>query len=418
MQTRNFSSADDFARYEEYVVKDLKEAGATLKALDPSGTADDFAMTQEFIKVRMAAYVRSARHVFNELETTTTTHDGSTADRFVENIRKLLDAAAQPLTVLDDCATAAQIEERFKAGRRRLCLQKARHDFDELETSTCAAWGSLTEGMISRIRENVLQAGKSVAALDSSGASSDADIEKRFTAADTRLKLLNIQKEFTEAENATDCYTIFGAFHHRETITKMLDALRTTMPDITLAAADPAGKATVAEVEARLAQAEKRLCRLGALGAVKKLEKYLDGTDKPYHGAMQHQLRELDAYLAHIGGQAALEPAGSEAAASYGRIISRACFKACGEELEDFEKMQTPKTLKEIDARAGRVADLFNRAGMGPIAGVAAEDNPVLTLQERLDEAGARARGLYYAAGGKMPVMKRIRLAAPQGGAA
>lgn len=417
LQTRDFSSADDMQRTEEYMLKDLKEAGLTIKALDPDGKLGDSAMAQQVKETIAAACLRSARKRMQEFETTTTPHDGGMSDYFVSGIRALLQKGGFTLADLDPAEQggAAAIEARFKAGARRFYLQKARHDFEELETSTCAAWGDMTEGMIRRMREDTAKAGAKLSALDADGNSTDADIEKRIAKAEARLQIMYMNAQLKEAETAASCYSPDGAFRARENIAKTVEKLRQAPAGLGPEIAEAVAQFTTPLMDSMLAAAEKQLCKLGAERVLGEMQKELDGTEKGYKGSMQYKMRDLDAYLAHIGGMEGFAPAGSAAAARYSDTISKACLRAGADELEDFEKMSAPKTLREIDDRAERIATLFNRAGAFKTLGDITGDNPALQMQQRMDEAGSRARDLYYAAGGKLPVMKRIRLAVPQG---
>jgi hypothetical protein len=397
---------------ENCIREKLKLAGLTAAALDETGQKSAAEMDAALVQAGRDNRLRCARKLMHTLETTTVPHDHETADRFIKEIRDQLAQAGRDITALDPAGKqdAAEIEARFAAGKRRMCLQKARRDFADFEKTNTAGWVMLIGHIVTRVRENMARAGEPLSALDPTGASSDADIEARIAAAARRIKIVDMQSKLTEAEKDRKYVTSIDDVNRpRADINKALAELGLGMESL-----DPTCKATAAEMEQRLAKAEQRLAACGAMHAAEALEEYASGKNTPFAGSSLMYVKNLEMFIEKAGGVEKLATS-EENRRRVAVALVTGSYGAVEDEMKEFERMQAPKSLKEVDARLNRVAELFNRASEIFKAKATDGHDPAVELQARVNSADERARRLYYAGGGRIPVMKRIKLGGTAG---
>ncbi len=186
---------------------------------------------------RIPAELVWARVMLAELEKTTT---GNDVETHVKSIREHLDKAGLRLADLDPLgrSTDAQMEKRLQQAASRGYLIFARREFSELEKT---AAGNDLEVHIKIIKNRLAQSGFSIAALDESGASTDAQMEERFQRAVSRIHLIHARREFAELKDSeTGRYV--GLIVDK--IKKSLSAAGADM-----SALDPSGKYTAGQMD-------------------------------------------------------------------------------------------------------------------------------------------------------------------------
>lgn len=388
----------------------LGKAGVDAAALDPEGKKSAAEMEQELEAARRDALLKGIRKEFAAFVHSDRPLDILSLDSELKEFRKTLDILGLDMTALAEGGkrTEMDIQQTLDAAISRRCLAAAREKFHDYENATAAGLGTMTDYLEQKIAEHLKAAGAKPEDLDPEGRSTQANIEGRMKTARQRLHLMAAREELKSFETTISCVYADEPDKQEKDIRQHLAVAEQDLP-----ALDESGNSTAADIEKRLQNARWRM----QVRAAREVYRYLQKLEEDDSGiyTFEYSLGKLRKYLAVAGADASVLDethlrTAPEMEDRLTKLEQRLHFYAAKKALADFEMAGAPQKLDDIYARAESISGKFNKAG-DHIEAVNPDDPDAREkITERLEAAMERARGLYYDAGGKMPVMKTLRL--------
>jgi hypothetical protein len=328
----------------------LAKAGADAAALDPEMKKTAAEMEAEITAAEKEACLRGGRKKFSEFIESGQGGEADSFKRALEDMAESMRRAGLGLEALDESGqrSAQEVSDCLDAAIRRRALIEARKNYQEWITTRIAGWGDMTEWHEKKIADALALAGEDYAALDP--AATEADIRRRIAEASCRLRLLHARERFHTLETTTS--TAYSS--DPKSLSRQIRQ-HVAAAGADLAALDETGKSSVADIEARIGKAERRLLVMGAREAWNGMK----GDDDSPYGSADINLKRLRNLLEAAGADAsALDASGRRSAAEMEAEITVVAGKMYLEELRrDLEQLKTaPPPNTSARSRALRKA--------------------------------------------------------------
>jgi hypothetical protein len=248
--------------------------------------------------------------------------------------------------------------------KRKKNFHEALRYFKGLETSEYGHPTATINGDVRHIRECLAAEGKTIAALDRSGESTDEQMEERLQRAIKRKHLIGAQKDFSRLEAQETAGDIEGVNMYVGFIREHLREA-----GLSVSALDPTGNSTDEQMEERLQETVRNRHISAARKNFEDFETQQAGHSISSIEFLERRIREQ---LAEAGADiTALDPSG----------------KSTREEIED--RLGTSRIRAHIISARRRFGDLYTTEGRVMSIDMARRD-----IREHLDAAGTDASAL------------------------
>ena len=267
-------------------------------------------------------------------------------------------------------------------------LAKVREKFSEFEKTSARYDRDSIKFQMQEIVEQVKVSGETLAALDSTGNSTDQQMKDRLDAAGRRANLMAARGNLVEFENTT-------ARHYKDSIEFQMKQIveQVKASGETLAALDPTGSSTEQQIKDRIDAAGRRANLVAARGNLVEFEKTTTPYDK---GSIEFRIKQIIEQVQASGQTlAALDPSGNstdqqmkdrlDAAARRANLVAaRGDFAA-------FEKTTTPYDKGSIEFRMKQIIEQMKASGQTLAALDPTGESTDQQVEDRLNAAGRRA---------------------------
>ena len=389
----------------------LAEAKVDAAALDVSGKKTAAQMEQEISRVAAGAVLEYAREDYRKLVDAPRDYDLSSIDFTTRGISESLTFLGKDASVLDQSGqmSAAEVNEKISRAIPRHCLNTARQKYNEYVTSNIAGWADLTDHIEGQINSHLEAAGAKLEDLDPNGATTRAAIEERMAETRRRLNLLQAREMFKDYETSASAVYADHPEALEQRVRRHLDLAGETLP-----ALDPSGKSTVASIEERF---RKTVAKVRLNGAAEQVQALLTSKDKGSEDTLfAYRIEKASKLLAAVPVETVStdrnrkETRRSDVAAQLLEIQNHYPFARLCNELAEFEKIPTPRSLAEVREAAARLTKAFNESGMRQLLEARDGKEALAKVQMRIDDAAHRACDDHCRVYGRIAVMKPLRL--------